>query len=133
MSSLVEIGRRVQAEMLGDEFVARNVARQEAGEFGSIVGRHAHEACFGAVWAREGLDRRSRSIATIAMLIGLRTHDELKNHFKAGIANGLTPQEIEELLLHAVPYLGYPSVALAIRAATEALTEIGKLPPPRGA
>lgn len=131
MQSRLEIGRRVQAEMLGEEFVARNVARQEAGEFASIVGAHAHEACFGAVWARDGLDRRSRSIATIAMLIGLRTEEELKHHVKAGVAHGLTPRELEELLLQAVPYLGYPSVALAIRATREALTEIGQLPPPR--
>lgn len=131
MSTLLEQGRRIQAEMLGDDFVAPLIAKQEAGEFASSISRHAHEACFGAVWGREGLDRRSRSIATIAMLIGLRLPDELKNHVKAGVVNGLTAQEIEELLMHGVPYLGFPTVASAIRVAKEALAEIDKLPPPR--
>ena len=129
MSDRAEKGRRVQAQMLGQAFVEGAVAKQESGAFGSYISRHAHESCFGDIWNRPGLDLRSRSIATIAFLMALKTPRELKNHIKAGLANGLTVAEIEELLIHGVPYLGYPTTAVALSAAQEALVENGNLPP----
>ena len=128
MSDRAELGRKVQTEMFGEAFVDRLDARRAQQPFGAIVSEHAQASCFGDIWSRPELDRRSRSIATIAMLMALKTPNELKNHIKGGIANGLTVKEIEELMLHGAAYLGYPTVAVAQGATREALTEIGVLP-----
>ncbi|OBH06955.1 MULTISPECIES: carboxymuconolactone decarboxylase family protein [unclassified Mycobacterium] len=78
---------------------------------------------FGALWARPGLDRRSRSLVTLGALIALRATDELKSHFKIGLRNGLSITEIEEVVYHMAGYAGYPAANAAQRAAREALAD----------
>lgn len=78
---------------------------------------------FGALWARPGLDRRSRSLATIGALIALRATDELKSHFRIALRNGLSITEIEEVIYHMAGYAGYPAASAAQKAAREALAD----------
>ncbi len=86
----------------------------------------AIEFAFGTVWAREGLQRKIRSAAVLGMLIALRQTDEIKYHTKMGMANGLTKQEIEEILYTAVPYCGLPASNVAKAAMKEAFKELGE-------
>lgn len=78
---------------------------------------------FGALWARPGLDRRSRSLATLGALIALRATDELKSHFRIALRNGLSIAEIEEVIYHMAGYAGYPAANAAQKAAREALAD----------
>jgi 4-carboxymuconolactone decarboxylase len=78
---------------------------------------------FGRLWGREGLSRRDRSLVTLGMLIALRANDELKLHFKIARTNGLTDDEIAEVLYHSSGYAGFPAAATATRIAQEALSE----------
>ena len=74
---------------------------------------------FGRLWAREGLDARSRSLLTLGMLIALQAADELKIHFMIALQNGLTREELEEVVYHATGYAGFPAASEAGRIAAE--------------
>jgi 4-carboxymuconolactone decarboxylase len=88
-----------------------------AGELGELSIDHV----FGALWTRPGLDRRSRSLVTLGALIALRADDELKIHFRIALQNGLTVDEIEEVIYHMAGYAGYPAAATARRIGRETL------------
>jgi 4-carboxymuconolactone decarboxylase len=77
---------------------------------------------FGALWTRPGLDRRSRSLVTLGALIALRASEELKFHFPIALRNGLSIEEIEEVIYHMTGYAGYPAAATARNVAQEVLT-----------
>jgi len=77
---------------------------------------------------REGLDRRARSLVTLGVLVALRAHDELAVHVRGAVRNGLSPEEIAEVLLHTAVYAGMPAALAALRVAERALVEIGSLP-----
>ena len=79
------------------------------------------EHVFGALWNRPGLDRRSRSLITLGALIALRASDELKIHFQIALNNGLSIEEIEEVIYHMTAYAGYPAAVSARTLANEAL------------
>jgi 4-carboxymuconolactone decarboxylase len=76
---------------------------------------------FGALWTRPGLDRRSRSLVTLGALIALRAEHELKFHFRIALRNGLTIEEIEEVIYHTAGYAGYPAATSARNVAREVL------------
>jgi 4-carboxymuconolactone decarboxylase len=76
---------------------------------------------FGALWTRPGLDRRSRSLITLGALIALRASDELKLHFQIALHNGLSLEEIEEVIYHMTGYAGYPAAVNARKVAREVL------------
>jgi 4-carboxymuconolactone decarboxylase len=77
---------------------------------------------FGSLWTRPGLDRRSRSLVTLGALIALRASGELKAHFPIAVRNGLSIEEIEEVIYHMTGYAGYPAAASARAVAREVLT-----------
>ena len=77
---------------------------------------------FGALWTRPGLDRRSRSLVTLGALIALRANDELKIHFQIALRNGLTVEEIEEVVYHMTGYAGFPAAAAARSIGSQVLT-----------
>ena len=81
------------------------------------------ENVFGRLWGRDGLQRRDRSLVTLGILIALRATDELAIHFKIARTNGLTDEEIAEVIYHASGYAGFPAAATANRIAGEALGE----------
>jgi 4-carboxymuconolactone decarboxylase len=79
------------------------------------------EAIFGRLWSREGLGRRERSLVTLGILIALRAEDELKAHFKIARQNGLTDEELAEVIYHASGYAGFPAANTARNVAADVL------------
>jgi 4-carboxymuconolactone decarboxylase len=90
-----------------------------AGELGELSLEHV----FGALWTRCGLDRRSRSLVTLGALIALRAGEELKFHFPIAVRDGLTVEELEEVVYHLTGYVGYPAATLACNVGREVLAE----------
>ncbi|WP_413804768.1 carboxymuconolactone decarboxylase family protein [Streptomyces sp. OE57] len=115
-------GEQVVEEMLGADFMAANLKAAPEGE-GPVpsMGRLALEHVFGDIWTRPGLARRDRSLITLGVLMAQGHQTEISNHVVAGRANGLSPEEILEAVLHTVPYIGYPAAGRAMATATRAL------------
>ena len=118
-----EQGMRVRREVLGDAHVDRAVANTTdlTEPFQELIKRYA----WGDVWARPGLDRRTRSIVTLTALTALRAEKEIAMHVRAAIGNGLTPAEISEVLLHTAVYAGLPAANAAFAIAQRTLAEMG--------
>jgi 4-carboxymuconolactone decarboxylase len=114
-------GMRVRREVLGDAHVDRAVAAttEFTAGFQDFITRYA----WGDVWAREGLDRRTRSAITLAVLTALHCHEEVAMHVRAARRNGLTPDEIAEVLLHTSLYAGLPAANAAFKIAQSTLDE----------
>ena len=119
-------GMRVRREVLGDEHVDAAVARTTdfTREFQDLITRYA----WGEIWTRPGLDRRTRSCMTLIALIALGRHEELALHLRAALRNGLTPDEIQEVLLHSAIYCGVPAANGAFAVAQRVLDEVGPTP-----
>ena len=102
---------------------ARAQMSAEAGktDFASEIMPLAMENVFGRLWIRPGLDKRARSLLTLGILIALQAHAELKVHILIALANGLTVQEIEEVIYHSTGYAGFPAANGARAVAVEAL------------
>ena len=86
-----------------------------------------NEHAWGSTWQRDGIDRKTRSLITMAFLIAQKSPTELKGHIRGAINNGATVTEIQEVLLHSLPYCGAPATQEAYRAAVDVLTEMGLL------
>jgi 4-carboxymuconolactone decarboxylase len=115
-----EEGLRTRKQVMGEEFVAR--ALDGATAFTQPLQDYITREAWGTVWQRPGLDLKTRSLATVAMLTAMgRTH-ELKGHIRGALNNGATVAELQEVLLHAAVYCGVPLVAEAFRAAQEVLS-----------
>ena len=111
-------GMRVRREVLGDDHVDRATAAITP--FDADFQRFITETAWGSVWTRdEQLDRRTRSCLTIALLTALRQERELAMHVRAGLRNGLTPEQIAEVILHTAVYAGIPAAHSAMRVAKE--------------
>ena len=121
MSDAAARGERIRREVLGDEYVDRAMAT--ADEFGAPLQQFVAEHCWGGVWARPGLDRKTRSMLNLAMLMALNRPHELRIHVRGAVANGCTVEEIREVLLHATVYCGVPAGVDAFRTAREAIAE----------
>lgn len=115
------IGRQIIADLRGEAFFAQREKTQN--EFNSVLNAYADEVCFGRVWAREGIDRKTRSILNIAMLTALNRPNQLRSHVDGAINMGCTVQEIQEILLHAAVYCGLPAAVDAFRIAEDVLKE----------
>jgi 4-carboxymuconolactone decarboxylase len=102
-----EQGMRVRREVLGDEHVDRAVANTT--EFTQPFQDFITETAWGNIWARDGIDRRSRSMITLAVLTALGREHEIAMHVRAALTNGLTKEEIGEVLLHTSVYAGVPA------------------------
>jgi 4-carboxymuconolactone decarboxylase len=108
---------------MGEAFVQRALGNTDA--FTQPLQDYITREAWGTVWQRPGLDLKTRSIVTVAMLTAMgRTH-ELKGHVRGALNNGVTVQELQEILLHGAVYCGVPAVAEAFRAAQEILKETG--------
>jgi 4-carboxymuconolactone decarboxylase len=114
-------GMKVRREVLGDEHVDRAVERttEFTADFQDLITRYA----WGEIWTRPGLDRRTRSCITLTALVALNHHNELAMHVRAALRNGLTPDEIKEVLLHAAVYCGVPAANAAFAIAQQVLDE----------
>jgi 4-carboxymuconolactone decarboxylase len=115
-----EAGMRVRREVLGDDHVDRAVAATT--ELDADFQRYITRAAWGELWTRDDrLDRRTRSCITIALLTALRAEHELAMHIRAGLRNGLSPDEITEVILHTSAYAGIPAANTAMAVAKEVL------------
>ena len=121
-------GMRVRREVLGDAHVDRAQARTTG--FSRPFQEFITRTAWGEVWTRPGLDRRMRSAITLAALTAVRAEDELAMHVRAAIANGLTPEEISEVLLHTAVYAGVPQANTAFAVAQRVLAEMGLVEAP---
>ena len=116
-----DAGMTVRREVLGDEHVDRATAgiTEVTRDFQDFITRYA----WGGVWTRPGLDRRSRSIVTLTALIAGRHFEELEFHLRAALRNGLTREEIVEVLLQTAVYCGVPAANSAFVVAREVLAD----------
>ena len=117
-----ERGMRIRREVLGDEHVDRAVERttEHTAEFQDFITRYA----WGEIWARPGLDRRTRSCITLTALVALNREAELEVHIRAALRNGLTRAEITEVLLQSAIYCGVPAANAAFATFQRVLREL---------
>lgn len=125
MADVTERGLALFGEIMGAERAAAMRSTMEGGGFASAMADLAVDFAFGSVWARDGLERKQRSLIVIGILIAQRQPGELKNHIRIGLTNGLTVREIEEALIQSVPYVGFPAATTASTAILEVLRELG--------
>lgn len=123
-SDAVETGRRIRNEMFGEETTTAQVTAGDPlfARLQEIV----TETCFGETWSRPALSLRDRSIATVAMLAALGREHELRTHIRGALSNGVTPDEIRELAIHAHLYAGLPAAFGAAAAANDVFTAAEK-------
>jgi 3-oxoadipate enol-lactonase/4-carboxymuconolactone decarboxylase len=116
-----DAGLKVRREVLGDAHVDRQLAQADefSGDFQELLTRYA----WGEIWDRPGLDRRTRSCVTLTALVAGGHLDELAFHVRAALRNGLTPDEIKEVLLQAAVYCGVPAANSAFRVAQRVVRE----------
>ncbi len=116
-------GMTVRREVLGDEHVDRAVAATTplTEPFQDFITRYA----WGEIWSRPGLSRTERSMITLTALVVLRQEEELAMHLRAALRNGLTPDQISEILLHTAVYAGVPAANRAFAVARQVLAETG--------
>jgi 4-carboxymuconolactone decarboxylase len=124
--TLFDLGLPIRREVVGAAHVDRSMAG--ANEFMMAAQHAAVEIGWGYVWARPGLDRKTRSLINLGMLTALRATNELKVHVKGALTNGCTVDEIKEALLQAAVYAGMPAGLEAFRAANEVLVSEGLMP-----
>lgn len=125
MDDAFQTGMKTRREILGDEHVDRATA--SAGDFGAPFQEFITRYAWGGPWSRPGLDRRMRSAITLTALVSLRAENELGMHVRAALGNGLTPDEIREVLLHTAVYAGVPAANTAFAIARQVLREEGAL------
>jgi 4-carboxymuconolactone decarboxylase len=113
----------VRRAVLGDEHVDRSAAAVTA--FSAPWQEYVTAHAWGAAWTRPGLDRRTRSMLTLALLAALHAESELGLHVAAAIRVGVTPEEIREVLMHTAVYAGVPAANAAFSVAQRVLDELG--------
>lgn len=120
--NLWEQGVQVRKDVLGDAHVERSLA--EVSEFSRPVQEFVTRFCWGEVWSRPGLERRTRSLLNLVMLTALNRMHELAVHVRGAVTNGCTEQEIQEALLQAAVYCGAPAALDSFRVAERVLDEL---------
>jgi 4-carboxymuconolactone decarboxylase len=120
---LHDAGMEVRRAVLGDAHVDRAIAGTT--DFSAPFQEYITEMAWGEVWTRDGLARRERSMITLAILCTLRAGEELELHVRAALRNGLSPDEIREVLLHTAVYAGVPAANTAFARAQQVLKDEG--------
>ena len=117
-----EEGMAARRAVLGEAYVERSVKNRSSfnEEFQEMISRHA----WGEIWTRPGLARHTRSLLTIAMMVALNREEEFRLHVRAAANNGVTRDEIKEVLLQAAIYCGVPAANSAFRVAAEVFAEV---------
>ena len=119
---IYERGLQIRREVVGNEYVERSLA--QADDFTRPLQDLVTRYCWGEVWSRPGLERRERSIINLAMIAALNRPHELKLHVRGAVNNGLSKDEIREVLLQVAIYCGVPAALDSFRVAKEALAEM---------
>jgi 4-carboxymuconolactone decarboxylase len=126
LAELFDRGLALRRDVLGAEYVDRSL--NSANDFMMAFQRITTEWCWGYAWTRPGLDRKTRSLVNLAMLTALNRSPEIKLHVRGALNNGVTVDEIKEVLLHATIYCGIAAGLDAFKAANEVLKEVGAVP-----
>ena len=119
---LYETGLAMRRAVLGAEYVDRSIRNADA--FTAPFQKLVTEWCWGEIWNRPGLDRKTRSLLNLAMLTALNRPNEVRLHVRGAINNGVTPAQIQEVLLQATVYCGVPAALESFRIAAEVLKEM---------
>ena len=117
MQSDYDKGLEIRKQVMGENYVAN--ALSGVSDFTRPIQEHITAKAWGDVWQRPGLDLKTRSLITVAMLTALGKQHELKGHLRGALNNGATPAELQEVLLHAAVYCGLPTAVEAFRTAAE--------------
>lgn len=120
---LFEKGLKVRREVLGAEYV--DTSLKNADDFNRPMQEFVTEYCWGEIWNRPGLDRRTRSFINLAMLTALNRPHELRVHVRGALNNGLSKDEIREVLMQTAIYCGVPASIDSFRVAREVFAELG--------
>jgi len=121
-SESYERGIEIRRAVLGDQHVDRSLA--QVSEFSRPVQELVTEYCWGVIWSRDGLERKTRSLLNLAMLTALNRSHELAVHVRGAINNGVTAAEVQETLLQAAVYAGAPAALESFRVAEKVLKEM---------
>jgi 4-carboxymuconolactone decarboxylase len=115
-----EQGIKVRREVLGDAHVNKSLEKRNSlnEEFQDLITRYA----WGEIWARPGLSRQMRSMLTLVMMVALNRQEEFRMHLKAALNNGVTPEQIKEVLLQTAIYCGVPAANNAFHIANEVIS-----------
>jgi 4-carboxymuconolactone decarboxylase len=119
---LFDKGMEIRREVLGDAYVDRALAQMDG--FNRPLQEMVTQYCWGALWGREGFSKRDRSVVNLAIIATLNRSHELKAHIKGAINNGLSKDEIAEVLLQVGVYAGIPAAVDSFRTANEAFAEM---------
>jgi 4-carboxymuconolactone decarboxylase len=114
-------GVELRTAVLGEQHVARSLAKAESQPFMLPIQQLTTEFAWGNVWTRPGLERKTRSFLSCAFLLALGKHDEFRTHVRGAVNNGATTEEIQELLIQAGVYCGFPVALEGTRMAQEVL------------
>jgi 4-carboxymuconolactone decarboxylase len=120
---LFDKGLKTRREVLGAEYVDASI--KNADDFNMPMQELVTQYCWGDIWNRPGLERRTRSFLNLAMITALNRPHELKLHVRGAINNGLTKEEIKEVFLQAAIYCGVPAAIDSFRTAKEVFKEMG--------
>lgn len=123
MSDAFEKGLKIRKEVMGDDFVEK--ALQNATAYAMPLQTLVTENAWGDVWGREGLSRRDRSLLNLGMIAVLNRPNEFKGHVRGALRNGVTPEEIREVILQVSVYAGFPAAIDSFRNASEVLAAEG--------
>jgi 4-carboxymuconolactone decarboxylase len=115
-------GEQIRRQVMSNDFV--DLALTNANEFTMPMQDYINDHGWGSTWLREGIDLKTRSLITIAMLTALRAPQELKGHIQGALNNGATKEELREVLLHSAVYCGAPAAQEAFRVAAEVISAI---------
>ena len=121
-SETYQRGREIRSEVLGKDYVDKALA--EADDFTGPLQDLVTEYCWGAVWGRDGLNRKTRSMLNLAMTSVLNRPHELRTHIKAALTNGVTRDEIREVFLQVAIYAGVPAAVDSFRTAGEIFAQL---------
>lgn len=119
------IGRSILNEVMGEDYTSRRDTTTNP--FNEPLRRFIDENCFGDVWARDGLERKTRSLILISTLIALNRPTQVRAHVRSAVNNGASVAEIREVLYQTIAYCGLPAAADGFRIAEEVLSDMGLL------
>jgi 4-carboxymuconolactone decarboxylase len=121
------VGERIMEELMGAPYLERRA--QARNGFNDALQDYSQEVCFGRIWARPGIDRKTRSMLNLAMLTALNRPNQLAHHVEGALNNGCSVEEIKEILLQAAVYCGLPAAADAFKIAEKILADQGLINP----
>jgi 4-carboxymuconolactone decarboxylase len=120
--SQLEEGRKILADIFGPEFLPKRDKKRT--KFNGPIQDYSDEVCFGRTWSRPGLSRKMRSILNVTMLVALNRPNQLRSHVEGAYKNGVSVEELQEIILHCAVYAGLPAAVDGFRIAEEVLREM---------